>query len=62
MALVLAAVLDSALLAVAGALCVLAVGVAREGWLWRGDLRGWLMTMGGLAALILVAYALSANV
>ena len=32
---VLAAVLDSALMAVAGALCVLAVGVAREGWLWR---------------------------
>lgn len=60
--LALAATVDSTLLAVAGALFVVAVGVAREGWLWQGDLRGWLRMMAGLALVVVIAYGFSAVV
>jgi hypothetical protein len=56
----LAGMLDSTLLAVAGVMFVVAVLVAREGWLWRGDLRGWLTMMGGLVLVVIAAYAVSA--
>jgi hypothetical protein len=58
--LALAPVLDSAVLAVAGALFVAAVLIAREGWLWQGDLRRWLASMGLLVVVVAVAYAVSA--
>jgi hypothetical protein len=51
-----AAVLDSPALGVAGALLVLLVFGAREGWMWRGRGRQWLVMMGGLLAVILVAF------
>jgi len=54
--LALADVLDSPALAVVGAVSVLGVFVAREGWVWSGAGRQWLMVMGGLAAVILVAF------
>lgn len=59
--LALAAVFNSGVLAVAGAVFALCVLVAREGWFWRGDLRGWLTVMGALAAAVFVAFAISAS-
>lgn len=61
MCLALAAVVDSAILAVAGTLFVAVVLIAREGWLWRGNLRGWLTTIGALAALVVAAYVVSVS-
>lgn len=34
--------------------------LARESWLWRGDLRGWLTMMGGIALAVLVSVVLAA--
>ena len=55
----LGAVLDSTIVTVAGVLLVVTVLVAREGWLWRGNLRGWLTTMAGLVAVVVAAYVVS---
>jgi len=51
--LALAAVLDSPWLGVAGAVLVLLVAGAREGWMWRGHVRQW---AGGMLAVILIAF------
>lgn len=55
--LVLAAVLDSSALAVGGAVFVIAVVIAREGWLWAGEARQWLITMAALAGIVAAAFA-----
>lgn len=53
----LAAILDSSVLAVGGAVFVIAVLIAREGWLWAGEERQWLITMAALAGIVAVAFA-----
>ena len=37
---------------------IVTVLMARESWFWRGDLRGWLTTMGGIALAVLVSFVL----
>jgi hypothetical protein len=54
--LALAGAFDSSLLAVAGALFVLAIFVAREAWLWRGGGRQRLILMGAIGGAIVVAF------
>lgn len=59
--LALASALGSPLLAVVGAVFVAVVLAAREDWLWRGNVRGWVATMGALAALAVAAYLISVS-
>jgi hypothetical protein len=54
--LALAAALDSAVLAVAGAAVVFAVLVAKESWMRSGEARRWLVTIGGLALVVAAAF------
>jgi hypothetical protein len=54
--LALSAVLDSAVFAVGGAIFVIAVLTAREGWLWAGEGRQWVITMAGLAGVVAAAF------
>lgn len=57
MCLALAAILNSSVLAVGGAAFVIAVLVAREGWLWAGEGRRWLITTAALAGVVVAAFA-----
>lgn len=57
--LILSSVTDSAVLAVAGAGCIVAVFVAREAWVWRGAGRQWLTMVGALAVIVLVAFVVA---
>lgn len=54
--LALAAALDAPILYLPALLAVLAILAAREGWLWAGDLRGWMLMLGTLAATTLIAF------
>lgn len=56
--LVLATTLDAPILYFPALLAVLGILIAREGWLWEGDRRGWVLMVGTLAATILVLFLL----
>ena len=59
-ALVFADVLDAPALALVGLAAVVAVVVAREAWQWDGRGRQWLLMMGGIVAIVGVAFVASA--
>jgi drug/metabolite transporter (DMT)-like permease len=56
--LALAVVLEAPVLYGPAMVVILVIFVAREGWLWEGDTRGWLTMVGALAMSILVAFTL----
>lgn len=55
--LALAAALDNTGLAVAGAVLVFVVLVAKEAWTWAGDGRLWLRSIAGLGLVVAAAFA-----
>lgn len=56
--LALATTLDAPGFYVPALLAILAIFVAREGWLWEGDGRGWLVMIGALIAAIAIVFLL----
>lgn len=56
--LALATALDEPILYIPALLAVLGILIAREGWLWEGDWRGWMIMVGALSGAILIAFVL----
>ncbi|HYI80331.1 MAG TPA: hypothetical protein VEW67_05690 [Thermoleophilaceae bacterium] len=54
----LAAALDAPGFYVPALLAIVAIFAAREGWLWQGDGRGWLMMIGTLLASVAIVFVL----
>jgi len=57
-ALALAAALDAPGFYVPALLAIVIIFMARDGWLWEGDGRGWLMMIGTLIAAIALVFLL----
>jgi hypothetical protein len=53
---VLATVLDAPVLYVPALLAIVGIFAAREAWLWEGDRRGWLVMMGAVLGVVVVAF------